>query len=541
MKRKRIITIVVVVVLVAAVAGAGVLYTQGYFGKSTAASTTTYTIDKLTTGDLEKSVTGTGTLSAGGTTTETIPVDLQIGTVAVKTGQTVKAGDTIATIDADSLADTVASIQSDISTIDTSLARLTSSEASVTKLTSTVSGRVKQILCSVGGDVEKTMLKSNGLFVLSTDSKMKIEFKLATANSISVGTTVKVTTGSKTYKGLVELLAADGKSCTVTLTDNGTKINAEAVVYTTSGTELGSGKLAINRPYLVPATSGTISKIYVSLNSKVSSRTSLAYLTGIPTSDSYDTLVKSRAEKVALLKTAMALQKDCKLTATQDGTVQSLAISDNQDVKKGDSLATMLTVSTIKLNVSVDELDINSVSVGQAASISIDAVTGKTFDGKVESISQIGTTNNSVTTFQVTILLNSDTSLKIGMNATATIVIEKHSGVLLLPIEALQSLQGKEYVWLYTGTLPTDSSTDPGTKTVVTTGLSNDTYVEIASGLTANDQVVVVRTKSTTGTTNSNSNSMFGGMGGDMSGGGSPPSGGGQSGGQGGPPSGGGN
>jgi HlyD family secretion protein len=112
------------------------------------------------------------------------------------------------------------------------------------------------------------------------------------------------------------------------------------------------------------------------------------------------------------------------------------------------------------------------------------------------------------------------------MNATATIVIEKHSGVLLLPLEAVQALQGKSYVWLYTGTLPTDSSQDPGTKTEITTGMSNDSYVEISSGLTADDQVVVVRTKSTSSSNMQGGFGGFGGMTGGMGGmGGQMPSG----------------
>lgn len=524
MKRRRILSIIVVSVVVLAVAAAGVLYSQGHFGSNQANSTTSYTVDQLTTGNIEKSVTGTGTLAAGGEASETVPVDLKIDGMKVAVGQNVKAGDTIATIDAASIADTITALQSDISTIDSSLAKQASSEASVGYLKSQVSGRVEKIYCAVGSDAEQKTLENGGLFLLSTDGKLKVDITLGTASATKTGNKVKVKTGGYTYTGLVESVSDDKTVCTVTLTDYTTKLGASAVVYTASGKKLGSGTLEINRPYLVPADAGKVSKVYVSVGQKISNRTSLAYLTGIPVSDTYGALTESRAEKVALLKTATELRDAGCIKAAHDGTVKALNAADGQEVKADDTIATVLTLDSMQLDVSIDELDINSVSVGQQAAIAVDAVSDKTFDGTVQSMSQIGTTSNGVTTYGVTISLPADASAKVGMNATATIVIEKHAGVLLMPIEALNTMQGKAYVWLYTGTLPTDSSQQPGTRKEVTTGLSNDNYVEITGGLTSGDQVVVVRTKSTTGSSNGNQSSFFGmgGMGGDMPSGGMP-------------------
>jgi hypothetical protein len=190
MKRKRIVTIVIVSVVVLAAAAAGVLYTQGVFG-SNKSSTATYTIDKLKTGDIEKSVTGTGTLASGSAVTVSTPVDLTIDTVAVNAGQTVKAGDTLATIDQDSLADTISTLQTEISSTESSIARQVSSETSAGNFTSLVSGRVKQILCSVGSDADSTASDKGGLFLLSTDGKMKVTITLAKADGVSVGTSAR--------------------------------------------------------------------------------------------------------------------------------------------------------------------------------------------------------------------------------------------------------------------------------------------------------------------------------------------------------------
>ena len=519
MKAKRIITYIVAGIVVAAAVVAGVLYTKGFFGSSTASSSTSYTVDKLTTGDISKSVTGTGTLAAADSTAIDAPLDVTIDTVVAQAGQNVKKGDKIATVNQDDLASTIETLQTDINSLDSSITKRAASEATAKYLTSTVSGRVKQILCASGDDANADTQKNGGLIVLSTDGKMTLSVQLSKANATAVGKSVKVVTGGHNYSGLVEALSSDGMTAAVTLTDDGPKLGASAKVYTTGGTLLGSGKLAVNRPCYVTAAAGTVADLYVEVNDSISTRTKLAYLTGIPYSDTYNDLVKSRDEYAAELKTAQDLQSAGCIAAPSDGTLKSLTVSAGNSVKEGDSIGTLLLQDNFVLDVSVDELDINSVSVGQDASIAVDAVSDKTFDGAVQSISQIGSASNGVTTYTVAIQMAADPSLKVGMNATATIVIEKHSGVLLMPIEALNTVQGKSYVWLYTGTLPTDSSQDPGTRTEVTTGLSNDNYVEVTSGLTAADQVVVVRTKSTTGTTSSsNSNSLFGGMGGMTSG-----------------------
>ncbi len=520
MKRKKIITWIVVGVLALGVAGAGVAYSQGLFGSSEASAATTYSVVRLTTGNLEKSVTGTGALTSGGTVNETAPLDVTLDKVSVAVGQSVKAGDTLATVDADSVTTLISTLQTQIDGIDTQLAQMTASQASVSTLTASVGGRVKAVYAAVGDSVDAVVAKNGGVLLLSTDGKMKLDFAISDASLVAIGDSVKVKIGSKKYTGLVETLDAAAKTCTVTLSDNGPALDAEAIAYTGDGDELGAGKLAINRPYLVTASGGSVSKVYVDEGDKVSQRTKLFYIVGVPLGSSYDDLLATRADTLDALNTAKALLESGKITATQDGVVSAVNVANGQAVKAGDPLAALMTGGAAKLVVTVDELDINSVSVGQSAKVAVDAFTGEAFTGTVESISDIGATTSGVTTYKVTIRMDASDKLKIGMNATATIVIEKHEGALLLPMTALNTSRGASYVWLYTGTLPTDTSQDPGVRTEVKTGMSNANYVEITEGLTADDQVVVVRTRSANSTTNARRGNMeFPGMGGGFTGG----------------------
>jgi HlyD family secretion protein len=125
------------------------------------------------------------------------------------------------------------------------------------------------------------------------------------------------------------------------------------------------------------------------------------------------------------------------------------------------------------------------MKVGQPASVTLDALTGKTLAGKISEISDTGTINQGGTTFKVTVDLPADPLLRTGMTATAVITVEKREGVVRIPLEALQETDGEQYV--YTGTAV--SSTELGDKKTVTTGISDGEYVEILSGLKSGEKL----------------------------------------------------
>jgi len=515
-KKHRVLKGIIIGVVIAAVATCGVLYATGVFEGSKEASSTTYKVSKLTTGDLEESVKGTGALAAGGTSEVTSPVAFTIDTVKVEAAESVKKGDVLATVDTESLDATIESLQSSIKSSDSQLAQLLKSEDSTTKLKSNMKGRVKKIMVKAGSDVKSAMEQYGGLMILSIDEKMRLDITLPSADSVKLGDEVTVKTGGKKYDGLVENVSDDKKEATVTLTDSGPALDADATVYS-DGKKIGSGKLKVNQPVLVTATSGTVKKVRAYLNKKVHANSTLLYLENVPYSQSYLSAAEQRAEYAEQLKEALLIKKTGAILAPEDGIVESVAATDGKAVAVDEVLLNMYTGGASSLDVSVDELDISKVAAGQKVSIAMDAISDKTYSGEVISVSEVGATSNGVTTYPVGIKVSDGESLKIGMSATATIIIEQHTGVLLLPIDALQTSQGKQYVWVYTGSLPKDGTGDPGKRTEVKVGLSNDNYVEIVSGLTADDQVVIVRTRSTSSSSNSsnrnNQNRMeFGGM-----------------------------
>jgi HlyD family secretion protein len=513
MKRKKAVKIVIAVVLVAGIIIGGIF--AFFSGGSASGAATSYEVLDLTTGSLQQSITGTGTLAVAGTTAITTPVEATITEYTVSAGDRVSAGDAVAKVDTSSMDSAIATLESEIDSLDSTINNLSDSLSTTQTVSSTLNGRVKLLYAEAGDQVADIMAENGALMVLSTDGKMKLQIE---ARDLEVGDSVSVTAEETSYTGTVVKVSSD--TATITITDNGPSVGAEAAVYDGDGTQIGSGTLEISAAVSVTADEGTVSAVYVSENSKVYEGTSLLYLKNISTTDAYERQVALRAEKQEALESAKLLQQSGEIVSTVDGIVAEISGQTGVSLQAGGQVLSLYSGAIDSLTVSVDELDIQSVEVGDSATVTVDAIDDTTYNATVQSISQVGSVNSGITSYSVVLQVETDELVKIGMNATATIIIEESENALLVPLEALQSSQGEQYVWLYTGSLPEDSSEDPGTRTVVTTGLSNDSYAEVLSGLSEGDQVVVVRTKSTSGTSETSGEGGFMGgmMGGDSMG-----------------------
>lgn len=149
--------------------------------------------------------------------------------------------------------------------------------------------------------------------------------------------------------------------------------------------------------------------------------------------------------------------------------------------------STIMTVTpgnTMTLDITIDELDIGLVAPGQAAKVTVTALSGEVFSG---TITKIGTALNSGgnSKFTVTITLDRSQHMLGGMSATATMELSRAENVLCIPAAALQ--EDGSRVFVYTGCdAKTETLTDPVS---VTIGASDGEYVQVLSGLTENDSI----------------------------------------------------
>jgi HlyD family secretion protein len=162
------------------------------------------------------------------------------------------------------------------------------------------------------------------------------------------------------------------------------------------------------------------------------------------------------------------------IIAPFDGTVTEL------DSKAGDLVSSSTTALRIDdlskyfVDLTVNEIDIPNVQVGQKVDITFDAIANKTYNGTVYSIDQIGTQSSGAVNYTVTVqLTNPDPSILPGMTASASVVLNQADNVLMVPSRGIRTQNGAYYmIVLVNGALEQVS---------VKLGLSNDTESQIIS------------------------------------------------------------
>ena len=169
------------------------------------------------------------------------------------------------------------------------------------------------------------------------------------------------------------------------------------------------------------------------------------------------------------------------------------------------TLAVIYDMSSYTFEMSVDELDISQVQVGQTVRVEADAFDGQTFYGKVTNVSLVSKASNGVSTYPVTVTLDETYDLLPGMNVDGYIVVGSATDAILIPSD---SLMRGDTVYVKDDTVTEANGTIPaGFKAVqVETGLIGEDYVEIVSGIEEGDEVYVPESSAT--------DTFWGGMGG---------------------------
>lgn len=198
-------------------------------------------------------------------------------------------------------------------------------------------------------------------------------------------------------------------------------------------------------------------------------------------------------------------------------------------IKRGDSVGTGTIVGTLvtkqKLAViSLNEVDVSKINLGQKATITFDAIEGLTINGQVVEIDTIGTASQGVVTYNVKISFDTqDERVKAGMSMGASIITSVKTDVIVVPNSAIKSRGEDSYVEIFSKEMPRGSNGQgtPSEKKpyqqIVEIGATNDTESEIISGIKEGDNVVI-RTVSPSASGTTQAPSIFGATGGSRTG-----------------------
>ncbi len=157
------------------------------------------------------------------------------------------------------------------------------------------------------------------------------------------------------------------------------------------------------------------------------------------------------------------------ITSPINGTVITKNSKAGDKIDNGNAQTVMMVVADMtkmKFTITVDELDIADVKLGQTAYVDADALPDRSFEAKVTSIASEGTSSgDGVTVFTVELTIDEPGELKSGMNVNANIMINEAYDVVAIPEEALVSTKGNYATVLVKSSGKKTDSKEENTKT----------------------------------------------------------------------------
>lgn len=518
---------VIALILVAAIAG-GVVVWRGH--GQTAAAATEYQEAEVERRSITNSLSASGTLEPADSYTVNTLVSGEILSDTFEKGDQVEEGQLLYTIDSSNASSSLTQSQNSYSQAQTSYQQAVDAKYPEADLTGTVS----EVYVNEGDSVSA----GTELLKIVADENMYIDFSFTYADSddfyIGQSATVFIDGFAGSLTGTVTAVSSSSAAVStgvplttvrVRLTNPGlvtTDYTASAVIGSYSS--YGQASIKVGASSVITAeASGKVSGFDWLVGDTISSGDRICTITG----DSVDNAIESARISVSnaatSLESAQENLEDYSITAPISGTVvtKTAKAGDNIEGGSDSTLCVIYDLSYLEMTMSIDELDISSVEVGQEVQITADAVEGKTYTGVVTEVSVAGTTSGGITTYPVTVRIDETDGLLPGMNVDAEIVISSTEDALAIPASAVN----RGDTVLITADSPSaanalDQEAPEGYVYVaVETGVSDNSYIEITSGLQEGDTVAYLQT---TSSSSSDSGMMMGGMAGGMPSGGMP-------------------
>ena len=268
-------------------------------------------------------------------------------------------------------------------------------------------GTVSAVFAKVGDDASGVAAHYGALAVVEPKNALYIDASTEQAYDdadnryIHAGESLHLKMGNTKGTGVVT--GVSGKKYTVEILtgdyDVGDTVRCFRESTTPSDSEVGRGKVTRYADVQVLAGSGRIAAVHVKPGDTVE------------VGDLLFELVDAQSAKNASRSVA----------AGASGVITLMNTVSGAQVYRGQLLCEVADMSALELSAEVDELDLNSIAVGDTLTYTLDAFEGETFVGTVTKIYAVGTKKQNATYFDVRITLPSGKALLPGMNGTVTI------------------------------------------------------------------------------------------------------------------------
>ncbi len=436
----------------------GLIFGIRYITQRNSNSTPQYQTVQAEKGNLIATIGATGTVRSYQTSILNWQTTGTIGSVYVKPGDMVKAGDVLASLEKTSLPQSIILAQADLVVAQQNLDNLKNSR------TSTAQAQLSLINAQKNYDNAKATL-----------ANLQAVNKGATAPAVQNAQAQVILAqnrlkGAQTYFDYVKNLGKDDPNYA----------QAYSALYSAQQA-LDAAQNNLNYYLLIPSgrdiAEATAKADLAKAQLDDAQREWDRVKNGPPASDT--------TSAQARLDAAQATLNMAQITAPFAGTVTEVNGLVGDQVAPGLKSFRIDDLTHMQVDVQVSEVDINSVNVGQPVTLTFDAISGLSYSGKVIEVAQAGDTIQGAVNFTVTVeLTNADSKVKPGMTAAVNITVQQLNNILLVPNRAVRLVNNQRVVYILLNGKAQEVS--------VTLGASSDTMSEVAtSDLKAGDLIIL--------------------------------------------------
>lgn len=515
-KGKKKWTIYLIAVLCIGIAVVSIYYYQKNKQSADGKNSVSYTYYTVTKQDLVSSLSSSGALLPADSYKVTTLVSGEVLSSNINEGDIVNKNAVLYQVDSSAISNTIARAELTLSQSQKNYDRKLESLQDL-NITASESGTVIELLVKTGDSLKSgqkvATLRNSAVMQLT------LPFNSADSKSFYLGQPAQVVLDSyETLDGTISQISAIDqimsgnmlvRQVTIDVTNPGALSplqSATAMVGEIACNAKGSFAYA-SETSITTSLNGEVAALNVKEGDFVEAGQLLLTLTSTLMQDDLENAANSLKDAALALQNQYDNLNSYTIKSPIAGTIILKAAKVGDKLSNNAAMCTIFDLSYLTLSLNIDELDISKLAAGQIASITADAVEGKTYTGTVTKVSIAGTTSNGVTTYPITVRIDNTEGLLPGMNVTAVITFESRKNVLTIPIAAIVR-DNRVLVKANAATQTPEGTSDPtipkGYQYVdVNIGINNTEYVEITAGLVEGD-MIAVKNSSTTPTTTQN-------------------------------------
>lgn len=503
-KKRKCLALLLVAAIVA-----GILAARGLGGQEASAEAS-YQTAAAEKRNITRSLSSSGTLQPADSYTVSTLVSGEILSDTFEEGDQVEEGQLLYTLDSSGASNSQTQARNSYTQAQTNYEQAVKAKYP----TADMSGTVSEVYVkngdtvSAGTELMRIVGDNNiyltGLFPYASPSDFYVGqtatiyingFAGTTTGTVTAVSSSTVTTSNGLQAVSVQVKAANPGLVTADYT---------ASIYIGNYSSYGQTSINLRASSVVTAeASGKVTGLSWLAGDTISEGQRICTITGDSVDNSIENAKISMENAQSSLENAQETLDDYSITAPISGEVVTKTAKAGDKIEGGSdgTLCVIYDLSYLEMTMSIDELDISDVAVGQEVQITADAVEGTTYTGVVTKVSVAGTTSGGITTYPVTVRIDETEGLRPGMNVDAEIILESAEDVLAIPSGAVN----RGNTVLITADSPSaanavDQEAPEGYVYVeVETGISDDSYTQVLSGLQEGDTVAYLQTASGSG------------------------------------------